>query len=229
LSSKSKSMTSEKVLKVLYILVACLCMMMINWVFLFPATWALGLSEGHKNRLEAFTKIQSIVPPSLLMKYEGHPDIQLGHTLMSGFWSMCVPFQIHEGLRKKYRTAHRWVGYFFTLFGVCMMVGLALIDHRKLSFLDNDFQDVPESAPISALGFGFLNHHLVMRLMGVWFLTTLAVAVLAARRRDFVTHRKWIYRHVGSGIWVAVQRLYVVPADTRAPRCRGGRLLTVPL
>ena len=31
-----------------------------------------------------------------------------------------------------------------------------------------------------------------------------------ARRREFASHQRWVLRLIGSGIWVALQRAYVI-------------------
>lgn len=47
------------------------------------------------------------------------------------------------------------------------------------------------------------------KILGCWFLATTFKAVRAAQMRDFATHKRWVYRHVGAGIWVAVQRMFL--------------------
>ena len=42
----------------------------------------------------------------------------------------------------------------------------------------------------------------------LWYLFTVLWAVSYARAGDYKMHRKYMYRHVGSGIWIALQRLY---------------------
>ena len=35
-------------------------------------------------------------------------------------------------------------------------------------------------------------------------------ALTKAKRGEYASHQRWVLRHVGSGIWVALQRLYVI-------------------
>ena len=35
------------------------------------------------------------------------------------------------------------------------------------------------------------------------------MAVTRARSKDFYSHKKYIYRHVASGLWVAIQRIII--------------------
>ena len=53
------------------------------------------------------------------------------------------------------------------------------------------------------------NRTIGAKLFGSWFLATACLALRAAQRRDFAAHKRWIYRHVGAGIWVAIQRMYL--------------------
>jgi hypothetical protein len=92
-----------------------------------------------------------------------------------------------------------------------MMGGLAVIDQRSLYYFKTDFPGIPEAAHMSSYPalFGALPHREIFLGLGLWFALTIVVAVWQARQKRFASHRSFIYRHIGAGIWVAVQRLYV--------------------
>jgi len=56
----------------------------------------------------------------------------------------------------------------------------------------------------------------ILLLLLLWFLGTLYMAVVSARNRRFCQHRHWVLRHAGSGLWVAVMRLFVVGQGKQA-------------
>ena len=70
-----------------------------------------------------------------------------------------------------------------------MMVGYVLIELRGLVLLDH-----------SAKAFA-------LRAVAAWFACTGAVAWGLARAQRFEQHRAWAFRHLASGLWVALQRV----------------------
>ena len=45
-----------------------------------------------------------------------------------------------------------------------------------------------------------------VRGIAAWFIATGVMAGITAKNKQFKSHRKWAARHVGAGLWVAVQR-----------------------
>ncbi|GLC42502.1 hypothetical protein PLESTM_001340000 [Pleodorina starrii] len=53
-------------------------------------------------------------------------------------------------------------------------------------------------------------HHPALRLLSAWFLLTAGAALVQARRGNYRAHRRWALRHIASGAWVILQRLFVL-------------------
>ena len=79
-----------------------------------------------------------------------------------------------------------------------MMFGVFLIIRRGLLF-ENYFPDLPERDSSAA--------EISLFAMSAWFLVSSGTAWWFAWKKDFVNHERFMIRHVGSGLWIAVQRL----------------------
>ena len=209
----------ERVLSVLYCTVSALAGYMVFWIFVFPSSSFVGNWELHDRLLKLVFKRAAEegaplpVPLSLVMKYDGHRAVQLLHVLPAAIWSAAIPFQLHPGFRKRHRYHHRVSGYAFCVSSVMMMVGLALIDYRGLEYFHMDFPSIPTHQNMSLIGLDRplgLSHSGFFRICGVWFSVSLLVAIGAACRRQLKVHERFVYRHIASGIWVALQRLYII-------------------
>ena len=95
-----------------------------------------------------------------------------------------------------------------------IVTGLGLILVRRIDIESDYPADLP--GPISELGLSplgdgrsFALYRIGAALLGVYFLTSAALAFLAARRRAFASHRAWMVRHVAAGVSVAAQRWYL--------------------
>lgn len=51
-----------------------------------------------------------------------------------------------------------------------------------------------------------------MIMEALWFAWTSCMAVFKARVKKFDSHKHYIYRHVASGLWVAIQRIILMGA-----------------
>lgn len=180
---------------------------MIGWILVFPSSWLMGHSETH----DAWIHEQLVEPydgtqihPKIVTKYAGHSDVQFTHTLPAAVWSVAIPFQLHQGFRKTYKTSHRRIGYAFLCSSLLMTVGMFLIVIKKLTY-DYDYEGL--APPLSK--FEEIQTKCGIFGMGVWFAFTSSMAVLEARKKRFQSHKYYIYRHIGSGLWVAVQRLLI--------------------
>jgi len=151
-------------------------------------------------------------PRSLLLKYGGHPAVQFTHILPSAVWALAIPFQLYPGLRSRAPRLHRISGYVFAMAGLLLMVGLQLIHVRGLEYFKTDFPDIPEHVAMTRFPnvLGWVSHDiLLLKVLPVWFTGTLIASICCARSKKFTLHRNFMYRHIGSGIWIAPQRLYV--------------------
>ena len=123
------------------------------------------------------------------------PDMQPGSTLWNRLlWYvshaivaspilLIAPFQFMPGLRQSRPQVHRWLGRVFL--ASCMIAALLGI------YLGSTIQYPGSRIPLTLLG-------------SLWFLFA-AIAWQAARRRDFVTHRRFAIRAFALGgafVWV---------------------------
>lgn len=182
---------------------------MVGWILIYPSSWLMGHSESHdrwitETLVEPYDGTQ--ISPKVVTKYNGHPDVQFTHTLPAAIWSAAIPFQLHQGFRKTYKASHRRTGYAFLGCSLLMTVGIFLIVIKKLTF-DYDYEGL--APPMSK--FVEIKTKATVLGMGVWFAFTSTMAVFEARKKRFQSHKHYIYRHIGSGLWVAVQRL-LIPA-----------------
>lgn len=214
---------SHPVLVILYVAVSSLCAMMVSWVLVFPASWRAGDSV-HDERLRGIWEdaeaagVPLPTPLNLVLKYAGHSFVQLTHILPSAMWAAMIPIQLNPKVRSQYRRAHRWAGYGFFGSSLLVLIGFFAITHRKLDYIHSDFPTIPHHEHLSDLGLDWVPYEALAVCMAVWFGATATMALLKARARDFAAHKRWVYRHVASGLWVALQRVYVLAIGSS---CRG--------
>lgn len=180
---------------------------MVGWILIFPSSWLMGHSKRHdawinETLVEPYDGTQ--IHPKVVTKYAGHPEVQFTHTLPAAIWSAAIPFQLHKGFRSTYKVSHRRVGYAFLGSSLFMTLGMFLIVFKKLTF-DHDYDGL--APPLSTLE--QIRTKASILGMGVWFAFTSTMAVLEARKKRFQSHKHYIYRHIGSGLWVAIQRLLI--------------------
>lgn len=180
---------------------------MVGWILIFPSSWLMGYSKRHdawinQTMVEPYDGTQ--IHPKTVTKYAGHPEAQFTHILPAAIWSAAIPFQLHKGFRAKYKVSHRRVGYAFLGSSILMTVGIFIIMLKKLTF-DYDYEGL--APPIPAFEERLTKAPFLG--MGVWFAFTSTMAVMEAKKKRFQSHKHYIYRHIGSGLWVAIQRLLV--------------------
>jgi hypothetical protein len=176
---------------------------MIIWILLFPSSGLQGLSlilDEKRVQMESFA---THIPPSLFSKFRGQHVVHFTHTFPGALWSAIIPFQIHPRFRKSYRRMHILLGYIFAATSIIMMIGLLIILQRKLLFI----YFVSNVSDIEIL----LNEMLQL-VLGTWFIVTCGKAIQEARSKNWVAHRNWIFRHIGSGLWIAVMRILLILA-----------------
>ncbi|MEW5306982.1 MAG: hypothetical protein WDW36_009405 [Sanguina aurantia] len=152
---------------------------------------------------EAARQLEDVIPPflpvqkNITSKFATHPAVHALHILPSMIWAGAIPLQLHEGIRKQHRTLHRLSGSLLMCAVVTMTCGYVLMETRGL------LQGT--GGPHESL-----TQLWALRVVIVWFAITAAAAASLAIRGKFKSHRVWVYRHIASGIWVAVQRLLVI-------------------
>lgn len=204
---------------VMYLGVSVLGAYMVAWVLILPGSWMIGNVPRHEAAIRKlwdqgmFNGTMAMpTPANLIFKYKGHSAVQFLHVLPSVLWSGALPLQLNPYFRKQHPKLHRATGYVFLLASVAMAAGFVIMDRRRLHFYLTDFPGIPEHDSMThwPAAFGWVNHAGWARGLTGWFVLSLGISLNHARRKRFSAHRDFLYRHVGSGIWVAVQRLYVV-------------------
>lgn len=197
----------DPILKRLYIATTFACFFMIVWIMIAPASWLIRHSRFHREIFLDYIERQNLVflvtPRSVVTKYQDQDLVHFTHMIPGAMWATIIPFQLHPTWRKNHKKMHRLLGYIFFAASVSISLGVFIIIKRKLTFM-SFFPEVPKN----------WNHDLVeigMVGMSLWFIYTALQAVQLARANKIALHQKWMYRHVASGIWVAVQRMLLVP------------------
>lgn len=207
------------VLAALYALTCALAAFMVVWICVFPSSWLSGHSSFHDRRVsELFAMGSQAMPETVILKYRSAPLVQLTHILPAAAWAALLPFQLHPSSRTRYPALHRRCGY--ALFGTALSIafGFALIDRSGLYYHLADFPTLQGST--SALGLGWLDHVMALRVVATWFTLTICLAVRKAQLGEYTGHRAFMIRHVAAGLWVAGQRLYVIGCAARTPEAQ---------
>jgi uncharacterized membrane protein len=118
-----------------------------------------------------------------------YPRWSLTHFLPGFLFMTLVPLQLWAKFRNRHRVVHRWSGRIVVACGAFLAVSGTLL---------------PFTMPDRTRSEQFF-----MVIFGVAFVTFLAKAVAAARRRDFVRHREWMIRMFATGLTITTQRLFL--------------------
>jgi hypothetical protein len=208
---------------------------MVFWIFIFPASLYLGIpstlgsivngvANSHLNRVvERFDILQPPVPTETITKYLNRTSIVFLHQLPAGIWSLLVPIQLLGGYRNSSsnssgvpRRVHRYLGYIFFAMVPLITLGLAMILGQGLTFEGDYSRETIYSAstnasPLLLLAVKLLNT--LLAILGIYFLATGLTAmwfIVRQQQRNIRKHKIWIYRHVAAGLWVALQRVYLL-------------------
>ena len=182
---------------------------MASWIFLFPATMFMTEnckvcpSETIVTSKAREALISSAVPMTLTTKYIGHVAVQYLHQLPCGLWVLILPFQLHPYIRRKYPTIHKLLGYLFFMSSMTLMIGVLLIHKYNLGYTQNDYNSlVPkllsEEGKAIADDFGLFGRiartllpfdSLILLLISIWFISTILMAIKAARQKRLLLSR----------------------------------------
>ncbi|KAF5830393.1 hypothetical protein DUNSADRAFT_14657 [Dunaliella salina] len=163
---------------------------MMAWSLVFPMTWLSGVWGHWANILkDLFGPGGPLTNTEGMTKYKGQTAVTMSHNLPSALWSFLIIIQLSSSIRKTYPRIHRLCGYLHVAVSVVLMAGVVIMQTRKMYFIMHP-----------AVAWLYMSQ-------AMWFLFSLAYAVLAARARLYRAHRAWMLRHIASGIWVAVQRI----------------------
>eukprot|EP00929_Paragymnodinium_shiwhaense_P007705 TRINITY_DN111614_c0_g1_i1.p1 TRINITY_DN111614_c0_g1~~TRINITY_DN111614_c0_g1_i1.p1 ORF type:complete len:361 (-),score=58.33 TRINITY_DN111614_c0_g1_i1:55-1137(-) len=190
------------------------------WIFLFPGSAWIGMTETRDAWLTEFYETYAgfVAPSTILMKYARLGSLaEWTHALPGGLWAILAPMQLHPELRKMHGGAlHRAGGRFMLTCAAVLMVGFAIIDANNLFADKVDFAG--HGGAIAEAADSFNAERLANALPGfndggvlviaAWFIITgvQTFRLATAKPMDVQAHREWAIRHVASGLWVAAQR-----------------------
>jgi len=188
-----------------YALCSLLALLMISWILVMPGACHLLWSSGRRDFLQSMKITQ--VPLSLLTKYEDQHLICFTHVFPGVFWSIAIIVQLNKGVRTQHPLLHQVVGAIFLTISLAMMVGYYAIEARGLIYYKHDFRNISTHDASSHM---FPAHEPSLTSAAVLFLVTGLLALLSILLHRRASHRRWIFRHVVLGLWVSLQRVFVV-------------------
>lgn len=110
------------------------------------------------------------------------------HFGIGGLVLLIGPFQFVPGLRLKFPTVHRWMGRVYVT--GCIFSGIA-------GFI---LASNTNAGPVARAGFS---------LLAIAWLATTIMALLKARKREFVEHKKWMIRSYALTLAAVTLRIYL--------------------
>jgi hypothetical protein len=196
---KSKKPPKSRELIWIYRFTSFLCAFMVVWILVFPSALLVEHSSWHRNKIVQLNDVPgSIVSPDVLTKYQGRHLVQGLHIFPGALWALLVPIQMHSQVRKRYRTAHTYLGYIFGGLSILIGLGVVAIFVQGLSY-EHFYPDLDPLPLPGSPGLLLLTLYFVGAM--VWSIYQAAVP------RNHHAHRQWMVRHVAAGIWISLQRL----------------------
>ena len=168
---------------------------MVSWIFYFPATFWLGFETQDAGSISRHPHL----------KYKGQFLIVMVHHIPAGLWSLLAPLQFCTPLRKAYPKIHRGVGYLFFATVPFITLGALLIFSWDMN-LEFGTSELGLS-PIKESGWVLT---LYLKGLSLYFIISALVALKKVREKKFDEHFRYVCRHIASGIWVAILRVYTM-------------------
>ena len=130
----------------------------------------------------------ALVHPDMLTAFQAHAAGVYTHVFAS-LWALALgPFQFLPAIRQRRPMLHRWTGRaYLTMVLVGGLSGLYL----------------------AQFSFGGMISHVGFALLALAWLVTGVMAYRAIRRRDFITHRRWMVRNYALTFAAVTLRLYL--------------------
>lgn len=156
-----------------------------------------------------------VAAKALTTKYFGEVFVFVTHILPAPLWSAIVPFQLHPASRgPALRKVHHALGRIFFSISAIMMVGFAAIMAKGLDIRPGAewFKGVEGKKIRDMPGYlvGMIKaSHPFLFSSAAWFCYTLYRAVDAAQNMRFAEHELWVMRHIASGQWVGLMRIFL--------------------
>jgi uncharacterized membrane protein len=162
-----------------------------SWSFGLLATMSWGVA-GYAVWAYGTGEQRAPVHPDIVAVFNAHRTLITLHAVGASLALLLGPAQFVDAWRARWPRAHRFMGYAYLLGGVGVggTAGLLLAPHSFGGF-------------VSHAGFG---------LLAVLWLFTGVMALRAARRRQFETHRVWMVRNFALAFAAVMLRIYLPAA-----------------
>ncbi len=164
----------------------------IGFTIALVRAWAIVTNQA------AFATVGGVLPPGLVAEglvaerwYAEHARLTLFHVLPGALFLAVLPLQFAGSLRRRRPALHRWIGRILVTIGIPVALSGLLLGGLS--------------------PFGGLTADAAIFLFGVLFLIALSRGFVAARRREFPTHREWMLRAAAIGAGIATVRVVAVP------------------
>lgn len=122
-------------------------------------------------------------------RYVAQPWLAYLHLTPGVLYLLLAPLQLAYRFRSRHYTFHRRLGR--VLAGAAMVSGIFALIFGSL------------------FSFGGLSEASAAVVFGLWFLTSLVLAVRAIRRDNIVDHRRWMIRAFAIGIGIGTTRIWI--------------------
>lgn len=130
------------------------------------------------------------------------------HVVPAVLWSIAMPLQHIDSLRKKWPALHRTAGYFILSLSL-----LLSITGYWFFFSDNAYthKDVFHMHHFPGLGaIRWPTFELSLWVLAPFYWLTIYKAAVTARAKDFVRHRKWAVLHTLAASIISVERFAII-------------------
>ncbi|OAR03129.1 hypothetical protein LLEC1_05511 [Akanthomyces lecanii] len=130
------------------------------------------------------------------------------HAVPAVIWSIGMPLQHVDGLRKKWPVLHRTAGYVLLSLSLLLSITGYWFFISKNAYSHDDFFHMHSfngSSPIPWPTFEFSTW-----LLAPFYWLTMYKTAMTARAKNFVQHRKWAVLHTMSASVIAAERLGLV-------------------
>lgn len=211
-------------LQTIYFLTVGLCIFQCLWILWKPLHMIIAsiINSPNSHQQETYKSLLQkqdgpLLPPKLNSKYEGQTLVHLTHIWPGVLWSGSIPMQLHPSLRKNHPQAHRIVGRIFMFSSLMIFLGFLVIMSKGLFF-----EKFLEENNISLIRFvNISSASLMVSVLAMWFLYTGMMSLWYARHKNILLHQQYMIRHVGSGIWISIQRVVLLIYVTISYSVRG--------
>lgn len=159
-----------------------------SWKFIAGSFLCLGVT-GYAIWGYGTGEQRAPIHPEMAVVFDAHRTLITTHAVAASFALLLGPFQFLDRWRAEFPKIHRLLGYLYLTLGVGVggIAGLMLAPHSFGGF-------------VSRLGFG--------SLACIWLFSGIR-ALIAAKKRCFEEHRRWMIRNFALSLAAVALRIYL--------------------